>query len=94
MSCYVYILASKPYGTLYIGVTQNLIRRIYEHQNHLVSGFTEQYKISMLVHVENYSLMVDAIQREKNLKRWNRSWKITLIESKNPAWEDLSSNLF
>lgn len=85
----VYILASKRNGTLYIGVTSDLIKRIYEHKSHVVEGFTNQYDVTMLVWFELYNTMEDAIVREKVLKRWNRSWKIELIEAKNPAWKDL-----
>lgn len=85
----VYILASKKNGTLYIGVTSNLVKRIYEHKNHLVEGFTDQYDVTMLVWFEIYDTMEVAIGREKVLKRWNRGWKIELIEAKNPEWRDL-----
>ncbi len=85
----VYILASKRNGTLYIGVTSNLAKRIFEHRNHLVDGFTKRYKIEKLVWYEVHETMESAISREKQLKRWNRSWKIRLIESENRHWEDL-----
>ena len=86
---FVYILASKRNGTLYIGVTNNLIRRVYEHRNNLVSGFTKRYSIHRLVYYEQYDDVVTAIQREKRLKKWNRQWKIELIEKDNPEWIDL-----
>ena len=89
---YVYILASRRNGTLYIGVTNNLERRIYEHKNHLVKGFTEKYNVSMLVYFEQTSDIQAALQREKQLKKWNRKWKLDLIESVNPKWKDLSKD--
>jgi len=89
MSYYVYILASKRNGTLYIGVTNDLSRRIYEHKNGLVEGFTNTYDVHHLVYHETYDDPQSAIQREKRLKKWNRLWKLKLIESKNPTWKDL-----
>ncbi|MGD8557149.1 MAG: GIY-YIG nuclease family protein [Chromatiales bacterium] len=85
----VYILSSKRNGTLYIGVTSNLARRIHEHRNQLVDGFTKRYRIEKLVWYEAHETMESAIMREKQLKKWNRSWKIHLIESENRHWEDL-----
>ena len=85
----VYILASKRNGTLYIGVTSNLAKRIHEHRNHLVDGFTKRYRIEKLVWYETHETMESAIMRENQLKKWNRSWKIHLIESLNRNWEDL-----
>lgn len=90
MTYYVYILASKRNGTLYIGVTNNLERRIYEHKNGLVRGFTKKYDIHMLAHYEQYNDSISAIQREKNLKHWIREWEVALIEKSNPEWLDLS----
>ena len=87
---YVYILASKHNGTLYIGVTNDLIRRVYEHKNDLNNGFTKKYGVHRLVYYEQYDEVVNAIQREKQLKKWNRQWKIELIEKENPEWKDLS----
>jgi len=89
MEYYVYILASKRNGTLYIGVTNNLIKRVYEHKNNLVEGFTKQYEVHQLVYFEQTSDVNSAITREKQLKKWQRQWKIELIEEKNPAWKDL-----
>jgi putative endonuclease len=86
---YVYILANKRNGTLYIGVTNNLIRRVHEHKDEVVAGFTKQYGVHSLVHFEEFSTPRDAIQREKNLKHWVRSWKVELIEKANPTWRDL-----
>ncbi len=88
-SFYVYILASEKNGTLYVGITSNLIKRIYEHKNNIVKGFTEKYKVHKLVYYEECSDIYEAIQREKQLKRWYRKWKIELIENFNPEWEDL-----
>ncbi len=86
---YVYILASKRNGTLYIGVTNDLIRRVYEHKNDLIDGFTKKYGVHRLVYYEQYDDVVNAIQREKRLKKWNRQWKIELIEKENPEWKDI-----
>jgi putative endonuclease len=86
---YVYILASKRNGTLYIGMTNNLARRVWEHRQGLVGGFTKRYNVHLLVYAECYERPRDAIQREKQLKKWNRAWKIQLIESANPDWNDL-----
>lgn len=88
----VFILASKRNGTLYIGVTNNLERRIYEHKNNLVKGFTQKYHVHLLVHVEETSSIIEALQREKQLKKWNRSWKLDLIEESNPDWIDLAKD--
>jgi putative endonuclease len=90
----VYILASKPYGTLYIGVTSNLANRIEAHQNESVDGFTKQYGLHTLVCFEVHADMYEAIQREKRLKKWNRAWKIRLIEEMNPEWKDFSAQAF
>jgi putative endonuclease len=85
----MYILASKPNGTLYIGVTSNLIARIWQHKNHEAKGFTQKYEVGTLVYFELYGNMLEAIQREKQLKKWRRGWKIELIEKENPKWRDL-----
>lgn len=89
MSYYVYIMASKRNGTLYIGVTNNVARRAYEHKNGLLEGFTKKYKIDNLVYYESTENIESAIIREKQLKKWNRQWKINLIERDNPEWNDL-----
>ncbi|OGK57109.1 hypothetical protein A3J15_02465 [Candidatus Roizmanbacteria bacterium RIFCSPLOWO2_02_FULL_38_10] len=89
---YTYILASKRNGTLYIGVTNNLERRIYEHKNNLIPGFTLKYNIYLLVYYEQIPEINTAIKREKQLKKWNRKWKLDLIERVNPNWNDLSLN--
>ncbi len=86
---YVYILASKRNGTLYIGVTNNLVRRIWEHKNDLVEGFTKKYGVHRLVWYEIVDTPLAAITREKQLKKWNRVWKLRLIEEMNPDWKDL-----
>ena len=86
---YVYMLASKKNGTLYIGVTNDLAKRIYEHKNGTVEGFTKKYEINELVYFESTLDIKSAIQREKRLKKWKRQWKIELIEKGNPNWDDL-----
>jgi putative endonuclease len=88
-SSYVYILASRPYGTLYIGVTSDLVRRIWQHRSNVIAGFTKQYNVKHLVWYEPHTDILQAITREKQLKRWHRDWKINLIQSTNPAWHDL-----
>ena len=85
----VYILASKRNGTLYIGVTSDLVKRIWEHRNNMVEGFTRRYDVHRLVWYELHESMDSAIKREKRLKEWKRKWKLELIESVNPNWEDL-----
>ena len=85
----VYLLASKRNGTLYIGVTSNLVKRIWEHKNNMVAGFTEHYNVHQLVWYELHENMESAIFREKRLKAWKRAWKLNLIESMNPDWNDL-----
>jgi putative endonuclease len=89
MSPCVYILASKPYGTLYVGVTSNLTQRIWQHREGVVAGFTKKYGVSRLVWYEQWDLMSDAIGREKQIKEWKRDWKINFIERENPEWMDL-----
>lgn len=90
---YVYILASYKRGTLYIGVTNNLLGRAYQHKNKLVKGFTAKYKVHQLVYFEIFEDIYEAISREKQLKKWNRAWKIELIEKNNPNWEDLYNQI-
>ena len=85
----VYILASKRYGTLYTGVTSNLIQRVWQHKQDLVQGFTQKYRVHRLVYFEQHATMEAAIMREKQIKKWNRAWKINLIEQENPDWLDL-----
>ncbi|HUT44824.1 MAG TPA: GIY-YIG nuclease family protein [Sedimentisphaerales bacterium] len=90
---YIYILASKKNGTLYIGVTNNLLKRVYEHKNDLMGGFTQKYHIHNLVYYEVYGDIIDAITREKGMKKWKRQWKIELFEKSNPQWRDLYSDI-
>lgn len=92
-SYYVYILASKTKGTLYVGVTRDLVRRIWEHRNDLVSGFTKRYNIHRLVYFEQTNDILSAIKREKQLKNWHRRWKIDLINQDNPTWSDLYTEI-
>jgi len=90
---FVYILASQRNGTLYIGVTSNLQKRIWEHKNKIVKGFAEKYNVDKLIYYEQTENVMSALEREKQLKKWNRSWKIKLIEKKNPKWSDLYFDL-
>ena len=85
----VYILASMRNGTLYVGVTSDLVRRVWEHKQDFVEGFTAKYHIHQLVYFELHTDMAEAILREKRIKKWNRAWKIELIEKNNPEWNDL-----
>jgi putative endonuclease len=85
----VYILASGPKGTLYVGVTSDLSKRVWEHRNNVVEGFTSRYGVHRLVYFETCDDMEQAILREKGIKKWNRAWKIDLIERHNPGWVDL-----
>ncbi|WP_298021146.1 GIY-YIG nuclease family protein [uncultured Parasphingopyxis sp.] len=89
----IYILASKPYGTLYIGVTSDLIARLWQHREGEVDGFTKRYGVQSLVRFEMFDDMKSAIAREKQLKRWHRQWKVNLIESENRDWHDLAPSL-
>ena len=89
----VYILASKRNGTLHVGVSSDLGKRLWQHQNGMADSFTRQYGVRMLVYYELHPTMVDAIRREKRLKKWNRAWKLELIEKVNPEWRDLSSTI-
>ncbi len=93
MNAYIYILSSVKNGTLYIGVTSNLIKRVYEHKNKLCEGFTNQYDINNLVYYEIFDDITHAIEREKQLKNWKREWKIALIEKENNNWTDLYDSL-
>lgn len=85
----VYIMASQRHGTLYVGVTSNLIQRVWQHREGVVEGFTRQYGVKTLVWYELHETMESAIQREKRLKKWLRRWKVDLIEERNPRWKDL-----
>ena len=90
---YVHILFSVKKGTLYIDVTSNLVKRIYEHKNKFVKGFTEKYAVDKLEYFEIYEDIEQAIEREKQIKKWNRNWKIKLIEKENPNWKDLYNDI-
>ncbi|MFA8385202.1 MAG: GIY-YIG nuclease family protein [Pelagibaca sp.] len=90
---FVYMMTNKPYGTLYIGVTNDFIRRVWEHRNHLSPGFTDRYNLEQLVFMERHDAPIAAIQREKNLKHWRRDWKVALIETHNPEWRDLWNDI-
>lgn len=91
---YVYILANKKNGTLYIGITSSLKKRIHQHKNGVADGFTKKYNIKLLVYYETFEYVYAALYREKQLKNWNRKWKIELIEKENPKWRDLYDDLF
>ncbi|OCK53722.1 GIY-YIG nuclease family protein [Bradyrhizobium sp. LMTR 3] len=93
MSYYVYIIASRRDGAIYIGVTRDIVRRIYEHRTMAVPGFTSKYNITRLVWFEIYDDPISAISREKELKKWKRSWKVELIEKDNPQWDDLYESI-
>ena len=90
---YVYILASKRNGTLYIGVTSELVQRMWQHKNKMVEGFTQKYNVSNLVYYETHPNAESAITREKQMKKWRRAWKIRLIDEKNPDWKDLYKDI-
>jgi putative endonuclease len=89
MAYYVYLLASKKHGTLYLGVTNDIVRRVYEHRTKAVPGFTSRYGVDKLVWFEIHATAEAAITREKELKKWRRDWKVRLIEESNPNWDDL-----
>lgn len=91
---YVYILSNKRNGTLYVGMTNNLIRRVLQHKDGIIEGFTKKYGIKTLVYFETYHSVNNAITREKQLKKWKRMWKIGLIEKENPNWNDLASDWY
>jgi putative endonuclease len=93
MSFFVYILASRRNGTLYIGMTDDLARRVWEHQSRAIPGFTKKYGIKTLVWYELHESRESAFQRERQLKKWNRAWKLALIERSNPKWQDRTSEL-
>jgi len=90
---YIYIMANKPNGVLYIGVTSNLENRIYQHKNNSIPGFTSKYRLHHVVHYEIFEDVRDAIAREKQLKNWKRQWKVSLIEEENPKWKDLYNEI-
>ena len=89
----VYLLASKPHGTLYVGVTSDLIKRVWQHRQHAVDGFTKKYNVHRLVWFEMHESMDVAIAREKAIKKWRRAWKVELIDAENPDWNDLYDSL-
>ena len=89
----IYILASGRHGTLYIGVTSDLLGRVHQHRESLIKGFASRYGVSRLVHFELFGDMLSAIDREKRLKKWNRAWKTELIEARNPHWDDLAETM-
>ena len=89
MAFYVYIITNKPKGVLYIGMTNDLTRRVYKHKQKIIEGFGKRYNLNKLVYVEEHGTPLDAITREKQLKNWHRDWKIELIESINPQWNNL-----
>tara|TARA_R110002072_G_scaffold299168_1_gene474102 strand:- start:6216 stop:6584 length:369 start_codon:yes stop_codon:yes gene_type:complete len=91
---YVYILASKIRGTLYIGMTNDLQRRVYEHKMGITRGFTSKYGVNKLIYFETFKDVNEAIEREKRLKKWNRAWKIELFEKNNPSWQDLAKDWY
>ena len=93
MSYWVYMLASKPRGTLYVGVTNDLVRRVAEHRDGAVPGFTKTYNVKLLVYFEEHESVLDAIKREKRVKRWARAWKIALVREKNSEWRDLFAEI-
>jgi putative endonuclease len=93
MSYWVYIMTSKPFGTLYVGMTSELVSRAYQHREGLVEGFTKRHNVKLLVFCEEHVTALAAIQREKNIKRWPRSWKVDLIRKMNPEWRDLFDDI-
>ena len=93
MSYWTYILCNKPLGTLYVGMTNDIIARTYQHREGIIAGFTKRYGIKRLVYFEEFATPGDAIAREKTLKRWTRAWKVALIERENPNWDDLYDGL-
>jgi putative endonuclease len=91
---YVYFMASRKHGTLYVGVTSNLTLRVEQHKQGTASAFTRRYKVNRLVYFEEFELVTDAIQRESNIKHWPRAWKVRLIEAVNPEWDDLTEGMW
>jgi putative endonuclease len=90
---WVYVLTNMPRGTLYVGITNDLVRRAHEHREGSVSGFSKRYRLKMLVYFERYNTPREAIQREKNIKHWSRQWKLQLVEGANPRWRDLFNDV-
>ena len=93
MASWVYIMASRKHGTLYVGVTTDLVHRIWEHREKITGGFTTKYNVNRLVWYREYENVIDAITEEKRLKKWKRAWKIEMIESSNAEWDDLYADL-
>lgn len=93
MSAYVYILANKKNGTIYTGVTNDIVRRVFEHKQGFVDGFSKKYDLKRLVYFDSFESIYDAITMEKRIKRWRREWKLALIEKLNPEWQDLYEQL-
>jgi putative endonuclease len=93
MGYYVYILASRKDGAIYVGITNDIVRRVYEHRTKVIQGFTSKYNITRLVWFEIYEDPISAISREKELKKWKRVWKVQLIEAQNPQWNDLDESI-
>lgn len=93
MAAFVYILASRKRGTLYVGITNDLVRRTHEHREGAADGFTKRYGVKRLVHFEIFEDIASAIEREKSVKRWRRAWKLALIEKTNPKWRDLFADI-
>ena len=93
MAFYVYMLASKRNGTLYVGMTDDIVKRVWQHRNGLVGGFTKEYGVKMLVWYEIHETRASSLTRERQIKKWNRSWKLEMIETDNPAWRDLWSEI-
>jgi putative endonuclease len=91
--CYIYILTNRRYGVLYVGVTNNLARRIFEHRQKLADGFSKAHGLTQLVYFEEYTSALEARARERSLKRWRRAWKFKLIDQFNPTWRDLAQEL-
>lgn len=90
---FVYMMSNKKDGVLYIGVTSDIVKRIYEHKNGFVDGFTKQYNLKNLVYYEVYDDITEAVKREKQLKNWHREWKVELVNMQNPHWEDLYESI-
>jgi putative endonuclease len=88
-AAYVYIMTNKPYGTLYTGVTSELVKRVWQHREGLAEGFTREHGLKVLVWYERHDSMLEAIAREKRIKRWHRDWKVNLVQAMNPKWDDL-----
>ena len=92
-AAYVYIMTNKPYGTLYTGVTSDLVKRVWQHREGLADGFTKEHGLKTLVWYERHESMLEAIARDKRIKRWHRDWKVNLIQAMNPSWDDLFESI-